>query len=254
VVILNAGLVHRVGPFGLSVQIARRLASQGFRVLRFDLSGLGDSPARTSALSVEERSILDGCAALDFLAEHYGAKSFVVGGICTGATNAHRLCLHDERVTAIYLLDGYAYTTMSYYRQRVMRRLTELREKPKSAGRLALRVVTKLRGRLLGKLKGAQPTGRDPRIGLFYQVYPHVSVVRAELDRMLARGVRMLFVYTGGWQNFVSERQFDEMFPKLARRNQVTVRYHERADHTYLAREDQETLFHDLHDFVTRCT
>ena len=47
-ILLNAGLVHRMGPFRLYVQMARRLAAEGYAVLRFDQSGLGDSPRRAS--------------------------------------------------------------------------------------------------------------------------------------------------------------------------------------------------------------
>ena len=42
-IILNAGIVHRVGPFRMHVDIARQLAAKGFSTLRMDLSGLGDS-------------------------------------------------------------------------------------------------------------------------------------------------------------------------------------------------------------------
>ena len=46
IVILNAGVLHRVGPNRVHVQMARALAELGFTVLRFDLSSIGDSRAR----------------------------------------------------------------------------------------------------------------------------------------------------------------------------------------------------------------
>jgi alpha/beta superfamily hydrolase len=46
VVLLNPGIVHRVGPGRIYVKIARALAEQGFTVLRFDFSGIGDSSVR----------------------------------------------------------------------------------------------------------------------------------------------------------------------------------------------------------------
>jgi pimeloyl-ACP methyl ester carboxylesterase len=255
VVILNAGLVHRVGPFGMSVQIARLLAGKGFRVLRFDQSGLGDSPPRTAirdAGSIEGRFIDDGRAALDFLGERYGAKQFVVGGLCSGAMNAHRLCVADERVVGLYLLDGYAYATRTYYEERLVRRLRQPRTWLATAGRLAGRAADRVRTHLHGE-RDASPAkdGRDPRVSLFYQDWPPISDVRADLDRVLTRGVRMLFVYSGGWSNFTGVRQFDEMFPKLDGRKQVSVRYHEQADHTYMALEDRALLLGDLGEFVS---
>ena len=41
VVILNSGVIHRVGPNRIYVALARDLAALGFPVLRFDLSGIG---------------------------------------------------------------------------------------------------------------------------------------------------------------------------------------------------------------------
>ena len=43
-VFLSAGLLHRVGPHGLHVRLARELAQMGFSSLRVDLAGTGDSP------------------------------------------------------------------------------------------------------------------------------------------------------------------------------------------------------------------
>ena len=43
VVLLNAGILHRVGPYRLHVDLARKLVSMNFTVLRFDLSGMPTS-------------------------------------------------------------------------------------------------------------------------------------------------------------------------------------------------------------------
>jgi len=50
VLLWNVGLNHRVGPFRVFVELARRLAEAGFTVLRLDLSGLGDSEVRKDAV------------------------------------------------------------------------------------------------------------------------------------------------------------------------------------------------------------
>ena len=55
VILLNAGLLHRVGPNRLHVDVARRLAEAGFTSLRFDMSGVGDSelPGDGGLLDIE---------------------------------------------------------------------------------------------------------------------------------------------------------------------------------------------------------
>jgi pimeloyl-ACP methyl ester carboxylesterase len=42
----NAGVIDHVGPARLWVQLSRLWAEAGFRAVRFDLSGIGDSPVR----------------------------------------------------------------------------------------------------------------------------------------------------------------------------------------------------------------
>ena len=58
IILLNAGLAHRVGPQRLYVKMARHMASQGFAVLRFDFSGIGDSEPRTDRLHFPENPLL----------------------------------------------------------------------------------------------------------------------------------------------------------------------------------------------------
>jgi len=48
---------HRIGPGRLWVQLSRRLAAEGFRCVRIDVSGFGDSPARDGRLDQPVHSI-----------------------------------------------------------------------------------------------------------------------------------------------------------------------------------------------------
>jgi pimeloyl-ACP methyl ester carboxylesterase len=87
VVFLNAGLINHVGPARLWVLLSRRLAAAGFRCLRLDLSGLGESPARPG------RSPNIACPpeAIEDMATVIGAISsdpeadVVLLGLCAGA-------------------------------------------------------------------------------------------------------------------------------------------------------------------------
>ena len=123
VILLNANVVHRVGPFRLYVNIARKLNALGFSVLRFDLSGIGDSPTRRSDLPYEERSVSEVKEAMDFISEEKGAKYFVLLGLCAGADSSYRTAVADKRVVGIVLLDGYGYRTPGYYIRHYLPRL-----------------------------------------------------------------------------------------------------------------------------------
>ena len=50
IVILNTGIIHRVGHHRMFVTMSRALGAVGYTVLRFDFSGIGDSsPAMTGS-------------------------------------------------------------------------------------------------------------------------------------------------------------------------------------------------------------
>ena len=109
VILLNAGLVHRVGPNRLYVRLARNLAGVGFVVLRFDFSGVGDSRARGDHLPFRESSILETQEAMDYLQESRGSRKFLLGGICSGAAASFRTACSDRRVVGAVLINPRAH-------------------------------------------------------------------------------------------------------------------------------------------------
>ena len=57
VLFLNAGVIHRIGPHRLHVNLARYFAMRGVTSLRIDLSGIGDSRPVPGALSFRQSSV-----------------------------------------------------------------------------------------------------------------------------------------------------------------------------------------------------
>jgi hypothetical protein len=113
-VLINSGLLHRVGPFRLYVDIARRLAQSGFASIRLDLSGKGDSDA-LPGVSLAESNIANISAACRKLQQETGATKFAIGGLCSGADDALQAGLELDNLSGIFMLDGYAPKTMRYY-------------------------------------------------------------------------------------------------------------------------------------------
>lgn len=251
VLLLNAGLVHRIGPFRLSVEIARRLAAQHSLVFRIDQSALGDSAQRGDGLSYEERAVVDAKEAMDFLGTRYGKKRFIVMGLCAGAMNTHRVAVADDRVVGACLLDGYAYRTPIYWRRQLLPKLVN----PANWAR----GVDLLKHKVLGTAttKRAEASGDDDTPGadaaeIFAQEWPPLADIRRELDGVVARGTQMLFVYTGGWSDFVDERQFDEMFAGLREKARVRVKFFADADHTYFLLAHREAMLAEVASFVAQ--
>jgi len=103
-VILNAGLLHRVGPYRLHVSLARKLAELGFYSLRVDLSGIGDSLPRPE-LTIQQTVAKDYEDIVAILESQLGSVSIVLVGLCSGADNAIRLVPDDLRIVGMVLLD-----------------------------------------------------------------------------------------------------------------------------------------------------
>ena len=111
VILLNSGIIHRVGPNRLYVTLARRLAQAGFVTLRFDLSGIGDSGIRRDNVPFERSSVLETQEAMEYLplAATRGVDGFLLAGICTGAVVAYHAARADQRVLGAVLINGQGY-------------------------------------------------------------------------------------------------------------------------------------------------
>src|SRR4249920_1391880 len=75
-VILNAGVLHRVGPHRLHVVLARRIAAAGMAGLRLDLGGIGDSIASSDAATFRDSAVADTRVAMTALTEALGSARF----------------------------------------------------------------------------------------------------------------------------------------------------------------------------------
>jgi alpha-beta hydrolase superfamily lysophospholipase len=87
IVLVNEGNTHHIGQSRIWVDLARRLATEGFRVLRFDLSGNGDSGTRPG----QRAHVARAPEATDDVNQAVGAISaddpadVVLIGFCSGA-------------------------------------------------------------------------------------------------------------------------------------------------------------------------
>lgn len=104
VILLNAGAVSRVGPNRLYVRWARAWAARGRRVLRLDLTGLGDSQAKPGRRETElyaAHLVEDVRAAVAAL----GARDVVLAGLCSGAYVAYHAALVEPAVRGLLLMN-----------------------------------------------------------------------------------------------------------------------------------------------------
>jgi len=97
-IILNSGIVHRVGLNRLHVKLARNLAAMGFAVMRFDFSGIGDSQVRADNLPFFKSALDETREAMDYLVTTRGIARFILIGICSGAAVSLRIAATEPRV------------------------------------------------------------------------------------------------------------------------------------------------------------
>lgn len=112
VLMLNAGSVHAIGPNRLWVRLARRWAARGVRVLRVDLTGLGDSAARGDAednVVYSLHAMDDVAAALHYLRACEGATSCHVMGLCSGAYHAFKAATTGLAVDSALMINPLTY-------------------------------------------------------------------------------------------------------------------------------------------------
>ena len=242
VVFLNAGMVHRVGPNRLHVRLARELARRGFASLRFDLSGIGDSPARVDGASLHDAGLRDVRDALDFVAQEHEGSTFLLVGLCSGADLAFRAALEDERVIGGVLIDGFPYHT---FRSRLHRR--------------ARRYASQIRGRSWRELVG--PNGpilrrlrRAPKAALPPGAYrqrdvPSKDDANAGLHALTDRGVRLLVLNTPD-RDYSYPRHFVETFPTV-RSSRIKVAFFSDADHTFTLRANQDLLIRTITEWIS---
>ena len=90
---INGGASYRIGPNRLYVQMARTLALDGFRSVRLDLCGLGDSltdDVTRENKSYPETFLRDIDLAINELAKSHGVRKVILVGLCAGAYHAYR--------------------------------------------------------------------------------------------------------------------------------------------------------------------
>jgi dienelactone hydrolase len=243
IVLLNAGVIHRVGPHRLHVTLARRLAANGFAAFRIDLSGIGDSPLR-AALPFREQAVVDTRAAMDKVGELTGCRRFILFGLCSGADNAIAAALADERVAAVVLLDGFTYVTRRAQLRKLVGRVRELGTTRRVVSwglRLALQRVRARIAPARTDVEGApEQSGREP---------PPVEVFGGQLETLLARGVRILACYSGSLEErYNHEDQLFELLPAL--RGRVDRRYFPAANHQFTEIAARERLMVTVADWV----
>jgi len=235
IILLNAGLLHRVGAARLYVRLARRLARMGFRVVRFDFSGIGDSDARRDSLSFEESAVEEIQEVMNLMDRTKQAGSFVLMGLCSGADMGFRTAGIDDRVVGVVQLDAYAYRTPGYYLHHYGKRALQ-------AEVWKTFVATRMK-QVLGKTppQGSPSDNEELVVNPYAREFPPQAEVASALQQLVDRGVCMLNIFSGGQPFAYNHRgQYRRSFGTIDFGALLEVDYLGHADHIFSGLEHQE--------------
>jgi pimeloyl-ACP methyl ester carboxylesterase len=237
-VILNSGIIHRVGHHRMYVSLARALAGAGYRVLRFDLAGIGDSEGRGDGLSLLEGVLADVREVVDWLATARGARRIILVGLCSGADHSLVYGISDPRVCGLVLLDPSIPPTRGYYLRYFLRHVV----RPQSWINIAAG-----RGgwwKRLRKLLGVAHDDAweryrldlsDPAIRVFLQ---------NAYQRSMDLGMQCLAVFTSGLPHQHNyRRQILDAFQTVPFAGRLQLEYFPGCDHVFTSETDRKRLF-----------
>jgi pimeloyl-ACP methyl ester carboxylesterase len=242
-VFLNTGIIHRVGHHRMYVTFSRALAAEGYTVLRFDLSGIGDSDNRIDGLAPLESSVSDIKAALDWLETTNQAKPVILIGLCWGADYAVHYAATDPRVVGLVLMDPLIPPTRRYIRDYVRRRILNFRSWVSVAFG-----SSHLRRMLIERFIGSLARNWEPRFPTF--THPEMRSKLEEVYRNSAnRGVQFLTVFTAGGHQTYAE-QILEAFPNVSFSNRLRIELMDDSDHVFTSEAARMRLLRLIRDWL----
>ncbi|MCW8196026.1 hypothetical protein F6455_14630 [Proteobacteria bacterium 005FR1] len=242
-ILLNSGIMHRVGSCRLSVRLARAVASQtGIPCLRFDFSGVGDSaPRRAGGASFDEAAVSEVIEAMDHLANTRGIRNFIIYGLCSGASIACNTAERDSRVVGIVQLDGYCYPTTRAWLRHYGSRLFST-----AAWRSRLSRWTGARWLANNPAQGGQGsilTGarKDFEVPEFADD-PGRDAIAVQLQNLMDKKIFLYCVFTGRNPHYRYRQQFRHCFHDVNFGDKLSLEYYPRASHIFTEPAYQQAM------------
>lgn len=226
VVILNTGIIHRVGHHRMYVTLSRMLAGAGHTVVRFDFCGIGDSPPGKDRMPLLAACLEQIGDVIDSVARTHHIGRFVLVGLCSGADHAMLHASNDARVVGIVLMDPTLPPTLRYYLHYLLQRLPHARHWLSVAtGRSGL--MRTLAAHLSRRLRSEDEHPEELTLETL-QFSEHL----AQCYRAVAqRNVKMLAVFTRVSARHTYPRQILDAFPEPGA--SLRLEYFPESDHHF---------------------
>jgi len=260
VLMLNAGAIRHIGSNRMDVRLARRLASVGLTVLRADLTGMGDSPARTGAVEnvVYGPHCLEDVGLLVSWLRARGVRNLAAGGMCSGAYHVLRAMIARQAIDRAYLINCLAFGPTVAFDPEGSGVLGEVAHYDKAVrsgrawrrlltGRVAFGAVTRVAFWHLANV--SKRAGREiaRRLGI-----PLRDDLGTDLLAIARRGGRIDFLFCAGETGLtLLAAEAGSVVPALCRTNKLGMRVLQGPDHTFTQRWAQVLLRDELIGILT---
>jgi alpha-beta hydrolase superfamily lysophospholipase len=257
IVMLNAGSSYRVGPGRLNLYLARQLSARGYRCLRLDLAGLGDSVIADASKENDcypSTAFRDIQLAMDALVERFGMRRCVLMGLCSGAYDAFQSAAQfttpvlvesvlinpltfywndsmvvDDVMSQKQLADNYSMSAITQWKKWVKFVTGQSRLTPVEAFRLLVKLVKQsVKPQKSQASPGGYLTfGEKPS-------HPKVEDLSADLARVVERGRTLaMFVSKTDPGYVILKLHARRAAAKLIESGQLRVAFIDNADHTF---------------------
>ncbi|MCX5478833.1 alpha/beta fold hydrolase [Kaistia geumhonensis] len=263
-VFTNAGHDYHIGWARVTVMLARELAKAGYASLRFDMDGIGDSPAHPGSpgeVLYSDAHIADTIAAVDHAGQLSAGRVILVGR-CSGGYAALQAAGRRERVADLVIVNTqrfiwdkdedvatavrYGHRSVGNFGATLLKRDTLLRLvrgqlNIGQAGRYILRSIATKASRRLAPFMG----------GLSKHARMHRDVHR-RFRALEDRGTRVSMLFSAddaGLKEF--RAYFGERGQRLGNYRLVTMELIEEADHNFTHLGARERLLSALRAAIT---
>ncbi len=247
IVLLNTGIIHRVGHHRMNVTIARRYAAKGHPVVRFDFGGIGDSPVQSETLAPLDANLASITEVCDWIESNLGQSSFILMGLCSGADHSIIQASRDPRIAGVVLVDPSIPRTFRFFLKNFVRDLSR---------RVVWVNLATGRGntwarlrRLIGRPRGSDATEirKEPFARPELEHPEVISFLEKTYQDAVDNGARILAVFTGGhdFQHNYRKQLLDAL-PHVKFRNQLDLHFYADCDHTFNYERHRTRLLAEL--------
>jgi dienelactone hydrolase len=257
-IVLNAGILHKVGPNRMAVHLARQAATRGLTTLRVDFAGTGDCPARADGRPLIDGVIVDVRELIAHLRKTRGVERFLVIGLCSGADNALRVARADDSVVGACLLDPTIHRTRRWYLEHFAVRAVsgEVWAQVLTLRHARIQSATQLVKKALARqtqetARGASAPEWSERPELFRTGLGDRALMEAHLRDVLARHVQLFIAFSGGWNTLYNYKtQLFDAFPAVDFADQLRLEFYPQAGHTFDMEAHRKLLLADILDWA----